>query len=296
MPEEPFSLLSPKIDFVFKKIFGDAENTRPLASFLQAALSLPDEEFTKLAIIDPHVNPEYGGDKLCIFDVRAETSSGRKLDVEIQTNPMRDMCNRLQYYTARMVAGQVQEGEGYGGLAQSITIVVADFLMWPGNAQYHHRFRLYESDARVAYPNSIEIHTLELPKIPVDSDESALCNWLRFVSSRSRKEFEALAGKDEVMAEAYATLKVLSADEKERLRAEYREKAIRDEIARQEWAEEEGRRKGLEKGLEKGIQEGEAKSKRSIAREMLKDGMPVEGIARWTGLSVTEIGQLTEEE
>ncbi len=40
-------ILSPKNDFVFKQLFGDARHTAPLADFLQAVLGLPKEEFTR---------------------------------------------------------------------------------------------------------------------------------------------------------------------------------------------------------------------------------------------------------
>ncbi len=82
MTDAPLDILSPKNDFVFKQIFGDAKNIDPLAAFLQAALELPEEEFEDLAIVDPNLNSEYDGDKHCIFGGKGcgHGKSIRKID------------------------------------------------------------------------------------------------------------------------------------------------------------------------------------------------------------------------
>ncbi len=292
----PLPLLSPKNDFVFKQIFGDARHTRPLESFLQATLGFQPEEFAELAIVDPNLNPEHEDDKHSILDVRVKLRSGKEVDVEIQAHAMPDMHNRLQYYTARLVSGQMQSGEDYSVLPQSITIAITDFGMWPGKGRYHHRFYLYDPDAELPYPNSLEIHTLELPKLPKDGDGSKLWEWLRFISSKTRDEFEALAGKDDAMAEAYGRLVVLSEDEKERLRALAREKFARDHANRMRGAREEGLAKGLKKGRAEGRAEGRAAGRAEIqekvAREMLALQLPLDVIAKATELSEAEITRL----
>ncbi len=277
MSDASFDLLSPKYDFVFKQLFGDANHTAPLESFLQAALGLPAEEFAGLAVGDPNLNREFEDDKLCILDVRIKTRSGRNVDVEIQVKPTPELLDRIQVYTARMVAGQVKAGERYHGMAQSICIVIADFLMWE-NGRYHHRFRLHDPEAEMAYPNSMEIHTLELRKIPQDSDGTALWNWLKFISSETREEFASLAGKDAVMAEAYARLVELSADEQMRWRQESREKW--------EWDQAALKRQYLK--------EGKAEGQSLIARQMLRMGMSIGIISQATGLSEGEIEGMRE--
>ncbi len=279
MPEPSFDILSPKYDFVFKQLFGDANHTAPLEAFLQAALGLPAEEFVGLAVGDPNLNREHEDDKHCILDVRIKTRSGRNVDVEIQIKPTPELLDRIQVYTARMVAGQVKAGESYKGMAQSICIVITDFRMWDQDAQYHHRFRLYDPDAGMQYPNSMEIHSLELPKIPKDSDGTALWNWLKFISSETREEFASLAGKDTVMAEAYARLVELSADEQMRWRQESREKWEWDNAAR----------------MRQSRAEGEARKQAEIVRRMLQANIPFAEIAELTGCSMAEIEHLSEE-
>jgi predicted transposase/invertase (TIGR01784 family) len=298
MPDMQPSILSPKNDFVFKRIFGDSTNIAPLSAFLQAALGLPAEEFAGLAVVDPNLNPDHGGGKHCILDVRITTRSGREVDVEIQVERTEELCDRIQYYTARMVAGKVQSGEEYLGMAQSVSIVILDYREWE-DGRYHHRFRLYDPEAGLPYPNSMEIHMLELPKRPVDSDGTGLWDWLTFLSSKTREEFDSLAGKGSAMAEAVARLKELSADERERLQAEARDKWLWDQAARKrqymrEAAENQAKAvaEGRAEGLMKGHLKGRADTQAEIACKMLRAGMSRDEVAEITGLSKTAVERL----
>ncbi len=57
---------------------------------------------------------------------------------------------------------------------------------------------------------------------------------------------------------------------------------------------EAGFREGMEKGIEKGLQKGTQKGKLETALEMLKDGVAVEKIAKYTGLSTDMITALKQ--
>ena len=55
---------------------------------------------------------------------------------------------------------------------------------------------------------------------------------------------------------------------------------------------EEGKIEGLAQGREEGLAEGNANAKRKIAKQMKSDGLPVDVIARYTGLNSEEIENL----
>ena len=78
----------------------------------------------------------------------------------------------------------------------------------------------------------------------------------------------------------------------------YVEKKGREE-GRQEGLQEgrqegrrEGRQEGKQEGLQEGLQEGRGEEKRSIARAMKADGIPVVQISKFTGLTPEEIERL----
>jgi predicted transposase/invertase (TIGR01784 family) len=68
---------------------------------------------------------------------------------------------------------------------------------------------------------------------------------------------------------------------------------IQDERGRIEYALEEGLKIGEEKGINKGKIEGKKEEKIETARKMLADGLPIETISKYTGLTTKEIEKLT---
>ena len=73
-------------------------------------------------------------------------------------------------------------------------------------------------------------------------------------------------------------------------------KVLRDNIAVYQGAMQkgraEGRVEGRVEGREEGREEGRVEEKLSIARTMKSDGLPIETIIKYTGLSADEISSL----
>lgn len=81
---------------------------------------------------------------------------------------------------------------------------------------------------------------------------------------------------------------VASLNKEERMKYDANMKAFRDTIAVMEGQYLEGHAEGRTEGRAEGIEE----NKRDNARKMKEDGMPIELIAKYTGLSATEIESL----
>ena len=128
------------------------------------------------------------------------------------------------------------------------------------------------------FPDSIEINTLELPKIK-EADGTPLGDWMRFFQARTEEDFMRVAETNPAIKEAYGVIKVLSGDERARAIAELREKARMD----------------YESGLSDARQEGLREGKQAVARNALRKGMPYADIADLTGLSLEAIKLLAAE-
>jgi predicted transposase/invertase (TIGR01784 family) len=285
------ALLSPRIDAVFKRLMGDVNNISPLIGFLQAALDLPEEDYARVQLLDPHVMGEAPGDKLGILDVRLETATGKQIDIEIQMSALPEMPARILFYLGRMITGQVCAGKGYDHIKRSICILIADYVQIPGVADYHNCYRLYNRKNGSLFTDLLEINVLELPKLPAESDGSALCWWGRFFRATEEEEFEMLAKKDEAIGVAVGRLKELSRDDSLRLLAESRQIAQWDEESRMRGAMDEG----LARGRQEGRQEGQQKKALEIARKLLVLNLPLPAIQDATGLSQGEILMLQAE-
>ncbi len=55
--------MSPKVDFVFKLIFGDEKNKDLLIAFLSAVLGVPAEDFKGIEIINSELLREFAEEK-----------------------------------------------------------------------------------------------------------------------------------------------------------------------------------------------------------------------------------------
>ncbi len=268
--------LSPTNDFVFKKVFG--ENTVVLSDFLMSVLDLPAEEYQGLIIVDPHLSRSSIEDKLGILDIKIKTRGQKTIDVEVQVRAQPSIWKRVQYYTSNMYVGQVRSGNSYEQLTRAISILIADFVLVKDNDEYHNCFRLYDERTGARFPDSIEVNTLEIPKVRED-DTAHLSDWLKFFAARTEEEFMSVSDKSPAIAQAWGVIKTLSADEEARLIAESRDKARMDFEDRYNGA------------FRDGIEEGKIET----ARNALREKIPVEMIARLTGLSIAEIKRLAGE-
>jgi predicted transposase/invertase (TIGR01784 family) len=277
--------LSPKNDFVFKKVFG--ENMTVLADFLQTVLDLPADEYQGVQVLDPELRPENIDDKYCILDIRLHTRSKNVIDIEIQIKYQEFIWKRIQFYTARMLVEEAKSGGRYGDLPHVISILIADFVLIKQNDDVHNRFRLYDEKTKVRFPDSMEINVLEIPKVR-EGDESLLSNWMRFFAAKTEEDFMTIAQTSPAIAEAWGVVKRLSADESARMTAESREKARKD----MEAYKETGRREGLQEGLQEGLRKGRREEKIEVARNLLREKMSVELVAKGTGLPLEEVKAL----
>jgi predicted transposase/invertase (TIGR01784 family) len=288
-------LLPLKNDLVFKLVFGDHRYIAIIRAFLIAALDIPAEEYEDLKIIDPHLERDSPADKLGILDVRIQLKNKKLIAVEVQIRKTPYMAERVAFSTGRNLARQISPGQDYAAIERVVTIVIADHDMISADNSYHHVFKLYDKDNGVLLTDVMEIHTLDLRKLPETADiggkEGELLDWLRLIRSEDEEEIEMLATKTDEMKMTVGHLKVLSADESARMLYEARELYLMDEAVRRRVAVAEGEARGEARGEAK----GEAKrieDKLEVARNFVKMGLPPEQVAQGTGLSVEEISAL----
>jgi predicted transposase/invertase (TIGR01784 family) len=301
-------LLPLKSDIVFKMVFADQRNSDILRCFLAAALDIPEGQFEEVTVINPQLELEHPDDKLGILDVRVLTQSGKRIDIEIQVYEYPFLPERITFYTCKNLASQIASGESYEVIRKTITIVIFDFSLLDAPS-YQHQFKLYDERNQVLFTDVMEIHTLELPKLPITGDEgNLLLHWLRLFKAQRLEEYEMLATKDPSIKKTVDILKQLSADDKARLAYEAREKAIRDEIwklrgsylkGKAEGMAEgkaegmaEGKAEGMAEGKAEGMAEGQREARLEIAKNLLAEGSTPESAAKISGLPLGDIQAL----
>jgi predicted transposase/invertase (TIGR01784 family) len=282
-------LLLPVIsDFIFKLIFGDQRNIDILAEFLKSVLDIPDSEYGRITIVDPHVKKESQDDKYGILDVKVHTKSGNIIHVEIQIWPIPEMKHRSVFFMSKMVTEQMTAGKNHSDIKRVVSIIITNYTLVTENGHYHNQFRYRSDKDSTEFTNLTEINTLELSKLPQDTDSSELWDWMKFIKSDDEEVLNMLAQRNPQISKAVGVLKELSADERTRMLYEQREIARRDMVSRMDGARREGIAEGMEKGMEKGLEEATA----TIARKLLMRNRPIGEIVEDTGLTIEEIESL----
>ncbi|MDR1754109.1 MAG: Rpn family recombination-promoting nuclease/putative transposase [Eubacterium sp.] len=295
-------LLPVSLDFVFKLIFNDPKNVDITQNFLSAVLNLPEEEFVSLKFINAELKRKFNDDKLSVLDVRVETAKKSDIAIEVQVAPDKAMASRALYYWSEMFSSNLMKSESYAKLPQTIIINILKFNMFQ-HAKYHSIFQIKEDTENIVLTDLLRIDFIELDKItnkPIDTKNSAL-QWMHFINTQDEGVLQMLSQQNPMIKKAVGVLKVLSADEQVRLEAQYRERAIRDEISRMESSRTEGieigEARGILKGEARGIlkgeaigeAKGEAKKAKEIAKNSLAIGLSIEQIQSITGLPKEEI-------
>ena len=273
------TLLNPKIDFVFKKIFGSEEHPEILISFLNAVLK-PKKPIVSVEIKNSDLEKEYIEDKFSRLDVKALTSNKEIINIEIQLKNEYNMTQRSLYYWSKLYEEQLEEGDRYDKLCRTVCINILDFK-YLKNDRFHNGYRLKEIETNEELTDLEEIHFIEIPKLKKINSEKDIVDvlegWVEFLRDPESEVVRKLEMTNKEIREAKDELYRLSRNSKERELYYLREKSLRDALANAE-----------EKGMERGIKKGERNKAIEIAKSLL-DVLDIETISIKTGLSIKEI-------
>ena len=265
-------LLDPKMDFVFKNIFGSEKHPNILISFLNATLK-PKDLITAVEIKNTDLNKGYIEDKFSRLDVKATTSNNEIINIEIQLKNEYNMIKRSLFYWSKLYSEQLNEGEDYSVLKRTICINILNFK-YLKTRKFHSGYRLKEIYSNEELTDVAEIHFIEIPKLEEGTDEKdMLVAWMEFLKNPESEKVRSLELTISEIREAKDELIRISNDKEQRLLYEMRSKTLKDKNS----ALNEAERKGIEKGIEK------------VAKNLLDMGIPINEIILATGLSENEI-------
>ena len=307
--------LTPKIDIAFKRIFGVEENKDLLISFINSVVSEADQ-VEDVTILNPYNPQHFANAKLSILDIKARGQNGQLFNIEIQIANEGDYDKRALYYWAKLYTEQLRSGEDYNQLDKAIGIHILNFYSITGDEDYHHCFRIMDQKTKKIYFEDLELHTLELNKFESDIEQlkdlvgkirSALDMWLAFLTRHDLINKQSLPPEleNKALKKALDVLDGMNLTKEERYAYEDREKWLRIEANTLKKLEKETLEKGIaegmaigeEKGLNKGMAIGEEKGKQAVmqqvAKHMLSEGLSKEHIKKFTGLSDSDLDDLS---
>jgi predicted transposase/invertase (TIGR01784 family) len=195
-----------------------------------------------------------------VLDIQVRLADGRHVDVEMQSRPHGPVIQRFLYYWARLHAAQLTRGDHYEKLCPTLSILILKEPLLPLRSA-HSKFRVLEVETHHELTDQLEIHFVELSKIALERDNTALKRWMRFLLARSQEEFEELDMTDPNIRRAKEALAALSRDPEAQELARQRELAQINLRLIKQFEREEGEAKGRAEGEAKGRAEGEAKGR-----------------------------------
>ena len=300
-------LLTPKLDFVFKKLF--ATHPELLTGLLNAVLKLPRQRrITTVTVKNPQILATEVTGKQIVLDVLANAANGNQYHIEMQASKYSFYPKRLVYYLSKVYANQLVAGESYYRLRPVVSIHFIDYEQYPKRSAFHFCFECRERHYRkLCLTKDLSVHLIELPKFEkrlaqaqVTHDD--LSEWLHFFNHAPAEEEKTMRTyyQNPLINQAFEVLEQLSADDATRQLAESREKALRDDASLQ-WELQEARQKVAKarqkvvKARQQGRQEGRQEGQQDLVKQLLASGrLTREELAQATGLSLAEVQELSK--
>jgi len=278
-PPAPGRYIDPLVDFAFKKIFGSEPNKDLLIAFLNEVFK--GRKHIADLVYNKNEHPgELTNEGAAIFDLLCTGDNGEKFLIEVQRGRQGRFKERALFYTSRLISDQAPKGRrtewGYDITEVYLVALLEDFTL-QGNppGKYLHNVCLCNIETGEIFYDKLGYTYIELRNfVKTDTElETDLDKWLYFLKNMPGLE------KLPVYLRKPIFEKLFNIAEYSNLTKE--EKAMYDSSMKYKWDNKNVR--------DYEIQEAEHKKALNIARELKKEGLAIEFIAKTTGLSIEEI-------
>ena len=298
-----------RFDWAVKRLLRDKANFDVLEGLLTVLL---DRQIHIIDILESESNQQDYDDKFNRVDIKARDSENEIIIVEVQVTRELYFLERILYGVAKAITEHMALGELYSEVKKvySISILYFDIgvgtdYLYHGQNQFvgvhthdHLQVNTKERGAIVKrlpseiFPEYILVRVNEFDKVAV----TPLEEWVRYLKDGIITSGTTAPG----LEEAREKLRYYSMSPEERYAYDEHLNAIMIQndvlsTAKFEGREEglaEGREEGREEGLIEGREEGRVEERLETARRMRSDGLSMEMVVRYTGLSEEEINNL----
>ena len=288
---------------------------------------------------DPTLLSKLENLKSPILDVLAETSNRGRVNIELQNEAQLFFAERSVYYGSRAVGESLVEGAKYDAVYKTYVLALVDFIMFKERSNYYTHFALLATDdVKLRLSDCLQFVFVEMGKfmrayracdlasfimrrppeggaVPTNRNRTRqrayidnrglwvyIIKMTPYLTAEHRK---LIAARDKVMEEAMGIIEQLDKRKgHDRIIAEAKEKAERDDWARKAYQFDQGLTKGRQEGVQLGIvkgrqegreegrEEGARQRQLDMARRMLRAGEPIGKICEFTQLSEAELRKL----
>lgn len=176
-------IMLPTVDFCFKELMHN-QNVRK--GIIAAILNVRPDDVEDTQLLPTILRKESEDDKYGILDVRVKLKNGTQMDFEMQVVYYDYWANRTIYYLSKMYSEQLKEGDDYDNIQKCIQVSILNHVLISEDNKYYRRIAFCDTQTGKEYSDMMEIHILELPKLPPEQQsETDLIQWMRFLSGKT---------------------------------------------------------------------------------------------------------------
>ena len=269
-----------KNDIIFQTFFARKGNEEFLIDFLNALLktNIKSIEIREEVNLERLSREEKGGR----LDLQATLEDGTIVSIEMQLKNEYNFEERTTLYAGKVISRETERGTDYEDIKQIIMINILGFNMLDVEDYISETAIVLDKHRDYEVLTGIKWYFIELPKFRKQNPDmnEKINQWLAFIDDNNKELIDMAENKNETLKKARIEMNYLTGDAEVRRLAELREKWEMDRVS----AINHATRVGMQKGMEKGIIK--------TAQNLIKMGMPIEQIAKATGLSEEEIEKI----
>ncbi|WP_338482322.1 MULTISPECIES: Rpn family recombination-promoting nuclease/putative transposase [unclassified Wolbachia] len=284
--------LDPRNDLCFKKIFGTEKNKNILIHFLNDILGFTEiNAIQEVEFLSTIMDPEVASDKQSIVDVLCKDSIGNRFVIEMQLARDKGFEKRAQLYAAKAYSRQLDKSGNYIDLKKVFFIAISNCNLLPEEVDYISTHNIRDIKTNGHYLKDLQFIFIELPKFSkskVEQLESTVERWcffFKYAEETTEEDLKEIAEKAPIIKLAYDELDKFRWNEKDLVAYEERIMDLRKKEAILEYR--------LDLAEEKGREEGRKEREIEVTKAMLANNVDVNTIVKFTGLSISEIEELS---
>jgi len=286
--------VNPFTDYGFKRLFGEEPNKDLLLDFLNELLREEQGKIVELTYLKNEVLGHTGLDRKAVFDLYCTNEKGEKFIVELQKTKQRFFKDRTLYYSTFPIREQALKGTEWDfELKKVFLVAILDFVFEEDENdpdKFRYNVKLSDIETHKVFYDKLTFIYLAMPRFnkTIDELETRFDKWLFVLKNLHKLDRVPDKLREQIFLKLFESAEIAKFNQAEYMQYEESLKYYRDLKNSLDTARDEGIAKGIEKGIEKGM----IREKTKIARGMKNDGVPMEVIMKYTGLSMEEIEML----
>lgn len=270
--------INPFTDVGFKRIFGQEINKDLLIDFLNS-LFAGEKHILDIRFLDKEIVGETVEDRNSIYDIYCTNEDGEQFIVEMQNRSQVNFRERALFYLSRAVVRQGEKGSGW---MFDLKAVYGIFFMNFRLDGLHDRLRsdiiLADRMTHEMFCDKMRFVFLQLPVFNKDEDEceTDFERWIYVLKNMETLQRLPFKARKAVFQKLEDIVDIASLSKEDRMKYDESIKVYRDNLVTRAAA----------------IEEGKKEANIATARNMKADGLPIDLIVKYSGLTAEEIEAL----